>query len=128
MSGCDMDIVEWMEECYRGNAGNVIPESVDIKGNGLSIQLSTTVKVDKPFTKKIYQSSIDKGYKRIIFGSNIMIDGPIDGIWSTPRAKALRVSNDGKNYEYLGDKGKWIQFIKNNELITNFSWVRYIDS
>tara|TARA_B110000208_G_scaffold170854_1_gene212717 strand:- start:418 stop:795 length:378 start_codon:yes stop_codon:yes gene_type:complete len=122
MSGCDMDIVEWMEECYRGNAGNVIPESVDIKDNGLSIQLSNTVKVDKK-GKRMGKSSINKGYKRIIFGSNIMIDGPIDGIWSTPRAKALKVSNDGKNYEYLGDKGKWIQFIKNNDLITNFSWV-----
>ena len=117
-----MDIVEWMEECYRGNAGNVIPESVDIKDNGLSIQLSNTVKVDKK-GKRMGKSSINKGYKRIIFGSNIMIDGPIDGIWSTPRAKALKVSNDGKNYEYLGDKGKWIQFIKNNDLITNFSWV-----
>jgi len=127
MSGCDMDIVCWMDECYRENEGSVNTGSLDIKVNGLSIQLSNTVKVDKK-GKRMGKSSINKGYKRIIFGSNIMIDGPIDGIWSTPRAKALRVSNDGKNYEYLGDKGKWIQFIKNNDLITNFSWVRYIDS
>ena len=135
MSGCDMDIVEWMDECYREKDEPMNTYSPDIRVNGLSIQLSTTVKVEEK-GRKMYKSSIDKGYKRIIFGSNIMIDGDIDGIWSTPLAKELRVSSDGKNYEYLGAKavkgakgakGKWVQFIKNNELITKFSWVPYVD-
>jgi hypothetical protein len=151
MSGCDMDIVEWMEECYRGNAGNVIPESVDIKGNGLSIQLSTTVKVDKPFTKKMSQSSIDNGYKRVICGSNILVEiAPHykKPSWNPPRASDIRVSNDGENWlkstskeytvlsglyvEYKGvkdkgvkDKGKsWYRFIENGQLV-NHDKVKY---
>lgn len=138
-----MDIVEWMEECYRGNAGNVIPESVDIKGNGLSIQLSTTVKVDKPFTKKMSQSSIDNGYKRVICGSNILVEiAPHykDPSWNPPRASEIRVSNDGENWlkstskeytvlsglyvEYKGTTGVWYRFIENGQLV-NHDKVKY---
>ena len=108
-----------MEE-YR----SMQPVEVDIKRQQISVQLSTTVKAVKS-GKKMGKSSM-KEYKRIISGTNIMIDGDINGIWSTPRAKELKPSSDGGSYEYLGDKGKWVQFIKNNELITKFNWVPYV--
>ena len=120
-----MDIVYWMDECYREKDELMNTDSPDIRVNGLSVQLSTTVKVKKK-GKKMGKSSINE-YKRIISGTNIMIDGDINGIWSTPRAKELKVSSDGESYEYLGDRGNWVQFIKNNELITKFGWVPYID-
>jgi len=131
-----MQIVEWMDQCYEEKIESIDPESV--KKRQISVQLSKDVKVDKKGSKKINRSSIDKGYKRVISGSKILIDGELNEIWSTPIAKELRISYDGTYWihtasenseicglycEYLGVKDLWIRFIDNGKLINNYSLV-----
>ena len=135
---CDMEIVEWMDNCYKEEIDSIDPESVKVKKRQISVQLSNDVKVDKKGSKKMNRSSIDKGYKRMISGSKILIDGCLEGVWSTPIGKELRVSYDGHFWihtnsenceicglycEFLGVKGLWRRFIDNGKLIDNYSLV-----
>ena len=135
---CDMQIVEWMEQCYEEEIDSIDPESVKVKKRQISVQLTNDVKVDKKRSKKMNRSSIDKGYKRLISGSKILIDGCLEGVWSTPIAKELRISYDGKYWihtnsenceicglhcEYLGVNGLWRRFIDNGKLINNYNLV-----
>ena len=148
---CNMEIVEWMEECYEGEIESIDPESVKVKKRHISVQLSNDVKVDKKGSKKMNRSSIDKGYKRVISGSKILVEiAPHykDPSWNPPRVKELRVSCDGENWsestsknykeltglyvDYKGDNGKWNSFIENGKLVKNdkieYAFVDAIDT
>jgi hypothetical protein len=133
-----MDIVEWMEDCYMKEVESMERESLYVKKRQISVQLSNDVKVDKKCSKKMNRTSIDKGYKRIISGSKILIDGCLEGVWSTPIAKELRISYDGKFWihtnsenceicglycECLGVNGLWRRFIDNGKIINNYNLV-----
>ena len=148
---CNMEIVEWMEECYEEEIESIDPESVKVKKRHISVQLSNDVKVDKKGSKKMNRSSIDKGYKRVISGSKILVEiAPHykDPSWNPPRVKELRVSRDGENWsestsknykeltglyvDYKGDNGKWNSFIENGKLVKNdkieYAFVDAIDT
>ena len=49
---CDMEIVEWMDNCYKEEIESIDPESVKVKKRQISVQLSIDVKVDKKGSKK----------------------------------------------------------------------------
>ena len=135
-----MEIVEWMDHCYEEEIESMDPESVYVKQRQISVKLSNDVKVDKKGSKKMNKSSIVKGYKRVISGSKILIDGCLEGVWSTPIGKELRISYDGKFWihtnsekceicglycEYLGVNGLWRRFIDNGKLINNYNLIDY---
>ena len=147
---CNMEIVEWMEECYEEEVESIDPESVKVKKRLISVQLSNDVKVDKKGSKKMNKSSIVKGYKRLISGSKILVERSPhykDPSWNPPCVKELRVSYDGKYWfytkseytelrglyvEYKGTTGVWYRFIENGELVKHdkveYAFVNAIDT
>jgi hypothetical protein len=151
MSGCDMDIVGWMEECYEEEIESMDPESVYVKQRQISVQLSTTVKRTKKGSRSIEDDSIKEGYKRIISGTKILVEKKPHYrkvSWNPPRAKELSVSCDGENWsepiskeytelrglyvKYKGTTGDWYRFIENGELVKHnkieYSFVDAIDT
>ena len=147
---CDMEIVEWMNNCYKEEIESIDPETVKVKKRQISVQLSNDVKVDKKRSKKMKPSSIDKGYKRVISGSKILVErSPHYKIpsWNPPCVKELRVSYDGKYWfytkseytelrglyvNYKGVNDKWYSFIENGELVKHnkieYAFVDSIDT
>ena len=151
MSGCDMDIVRWMEDCYEEEIESMDPESVYVKQRQITVQLSTTVKEKKKGKRHLKIESIKEGYKRVNSGTKILVEKNPHYkkvSWNPPRAKELRVSCDGENWfepiskeytelrglyvEYKGTTGVWYRFIENGELVKHnkieYAFVDAIDT
>lgn len=127
---------------------SIQPVEVDVKRHQISVQLSTTVKRTKKGSRVIKDG---KGYKRIISGTKILVEKKPHykkPSWNPPRAKELRVSDDGENWfeptsedykeltglyvEYWGHNNKWNRFIENGELVkrdkVEYAFVDAIDT
>lgn len=135
-----------MAHCVIEEYRSIQPVKVRVKRHLISVQLSTSVKAREK--GGLTRDSIDKGYKRIISETNILVEKKPHykkASWNAPRAKELRASFDGEKWyestskeltglyvDYKGDNGKWNSFIENGKLVKNdkieYAFVDAIDT
>ena len=82
----------------------------------LRVELSTTIK--RPGRGRYMgDKAILAGYSRVVVNGTLLIGNYREGSWNPPLASGIIKDRD--DWMYLGERGKWVTFIKDGRLTEN---------